>query len=78
MRIVVVFPWPQGGLPEAEEAHRRSLATAAASPGHASARSARLVAQLDGAPVTVFAFDVVGARIKHISVPEKLRAWTTG
>ncbi|MFN8637221.1 MAG: aspartate/glutamate racemase family protein [Chloroflexota bacterium] len=33
MRIVVVFPWPQGGLPEAEEAHRRALATAAASPG---------------------------------------------
>jgi hypothetical protein len=36
------------------------------------------VAQLDGATVTAFAFDVAGARIEHISVPEKLSAWTTG
>src|SRR5215207_7101837 len=33
MRIVVVFPWSPGSLPEAEEAHRQALATAAASPG---------------------------------------------
>ena len=33
MRIVVVFPWSPGSLPEAEEADRRALATAAASPG---------------------------------------------
>lgn len=33
MRIVVVFPWAQGSLSEAEEAHRRTLAKAAASPG---------------------------------------------
>lgn len=33
MRIVVVFPWARGGLPEEEEAHRRALVTAAASPG---------------------------------------------
>src|SRR5215204_277556 len=33
MRIVVVSPWSPGSLPEAEEAHRRALATAAASPG---------------------------------------------
>jgi RNA polymerase sigma factor (sigma-70 family) len=40
-----------------------------------------LVAQLDGATVTVYAFDVVGDRIKHIWAvrnPEKLRTWTTG
>ncbi|WAL67908.1 RNA polymerase sigma factor SigJ [Amycolatopsis cynarae] len=40
-----------------------------------------LVAQLDGVTVTVYAFDVVGDRIKHIWVvrnPEKLRLWTTG
>jgi RNA polymerase sigma factor (sigma-70 family) len=40
-----------------------------------------LVAQQDGAIVTVFAFDVAGDRIKHIWVvrnPEKLRPWTTG
>ncbi|MEU6720989.1 RNA polymerase sigma factor SigJ [Nonomuraea sp. NPDC046802] len=39
-----------------------------------------LVAEQDGAIVTVFAFDVVGDRIKHIWVicnPEKLRHWTT-
>jgi RNA polymerase sigma-70 factor (ECF subfamily) len=39
-----------------------------------------LVAQQDGVTVTVFAFDVVGDRIKHIWVirnPEKLRPWTT-
>jgi RNA polymerase sigma factor (sigma-70 family) len=38
-----------------------------------------LVAQRDGVIVTVFAFDVVGDRIKHIWVvrnPEKLRPWT--
>ncbi|MCW2627715.1 RNA polymerase sigma factor SigJ [Mycobacterium sp.] len=38
-----------------------------------------LVAQLDGATVTVFAFDVAGERIKHIWAvrnPEKLRTWT--
>jgi len=38
-----------------------------------------LVAQQDGAIVTVFAFDVAGDRIKHIWVvrnPEKLRPWT--
>jgi Asp/Glu/hydantoin racemase len=33
MRIVVVFPWARGGLPEEEEAHRRGLVTAAAAPG---------------------------------------------
>ena len=33
MRIVVVFPWARGGLPETEEAHRRALVMAAASPG---------------------------------------------
>jgi allantoin racemase len=33
MRIVVVFPWTRGSLPEAEEAHRRALVTAAAAPG---------------------------------------------
>jgi RNA polymerase sigma factor (sigma-70 family) len=40
-----------------------------------------LVAQQDGATVTVFAFDVAGDRIKHIWVvrnPQKLRRWTTG
>ena len=40
-----------------------------------------LVAQLDGATVTVFAFDIAGDRIKHIWAvrnPEKLRTWTTG
>jgi len=40
-----------------------------------------LVAQRDGATVTVFAFDVAGDRIKHIWAvrnPEKLRPWTTG
>jgi RNA polymerase sigma factor (sigma-70 family) len=40
-----------------------------------------LVAQQDGRTVTVFAFDIVGDRIKHIWVvrnPEKLRPWTTG
>ena len=40
-----------------------------------------LVAQLDGATVTVYAFDVAGDRIKHIWAvrnPEKLRTWTTG
>jgi RNA polymerase sigma factor (sigma-70 family) len=39
-----------------------------------------LVAQQDGVTVTVFAFDVVDDRIRHIWVvrnPEKLRAWTT-
>jgi RNA polymerase sigma-70 factor, ECF subfamily len=38
-----------------------------------------LVAQQDGVTVTVFAFDIVGDRIKHIWVvrnPEKLRPWT--
>jgi allantoin racemase len=33
MRIVVVLPWAQGSLSEEEEAHRRALARAAASPG---------------------------------------------
>ncbi len=40
-----------------------------------------LIAQQDGITVTVFAFDVADARIKHIWVvrnPEKLRHWTTG
>ncbi|MBB4778384.1 sigma factor-like helix-turn-helix DNA-binding protein [Actinomadura livida] len=40
-----------------------------------------LVAEQDGAVVTVFAFQVTGDRIKHIWVirnPEKLRTWTTG
>jgi RNA polymerase sigma factor (sigma-70 family) len=40
-----------------------------------------LVAQLDGATVTVYAFDVAGDRIKRIWAirnPEKLRTWTTG
>jgi RNA polymerase sigma factor (sigma-70 family) len=39
-----------------------------------------LVAELDGAIVTVFAFDVADARIKRIWAirnPEKLRTWTT-
>jgi RNA polymerase sigma factor (sigma-70 family) len=39
-----------------------------------------LVAQQDGATVTVFAFEVAGDRIKHIWVvrnPEKLGRWTT-
>ncbi len=39
-----------------------------------------LVAQQDGITVTVFAFDVVGDRIKHIWAirnPDKLRPWTT-
>jgi RNA polymerase sigma factor (sigma-70 family) len=38
-----------------------------------------LVAQQDGVTVTVFAFDVVGDRVKHIWAqrnPEKLRPWT--
>jgi RNA polymerase sigma-70 factor (ECF subfamily) len=38
-----------------------------------------LVAEHDGVPVTVFAFDLAGDRIKHIWVvrnPEKLRPWT--
>src|SRR5215212_11306579 len=35
MRIVVVFPWADGSLSDAEEAHRRALATAAAAPGTA-------------------------------------------
>jgi len=33
MRIVVIFPWAQGSLSEDEEAHRRGLVRAAASPG---------------------------------------------
>ena len=40
-----------------------------------------LVAQQDGVIVTVFAFEVVDDRIKHIWVvrnPEKLRRWATG
>ncbi|HEY4315169.1 MAG TPA: RNA polymerase sigma factor SigJ [Actinomycetes bacterium] len=40
-----------------------------------------LVAQQDGATVTVFAFGLAGDRIKHIWVarnPEKLRTWTRG
>jgi RNA polymerase sigma-70 factor (ECF subfamily) len=40
-----------------------------------------LVAQLDGATVAVFAFEVAGGKIKHIWTvlnPEKLRPWTTG
>jgi RNA polymerase sigma factor (sigma-70 family) len=40
-----------------------------------------LVAQLDGATVTVCAFDVAGDRIKRIWAvrnPEKLRTWTAG
>ncbi|MGH3735340.1 MAG: RNA polymerase sigma factor SigJ [Micromonosporaceae bacterium] len=40
-----------------------------------------LVAQQDGVTVAVFAFEVVGDRIKHIWAvrnPEKLRPWTTG
>jgi RNA polymerase sigma factor (sigma-70 family) len=40
-----------------------------------------LVAQRDGVTVTVFAFDVIGNRIKHIWVvrnPEKLRPWMAG
>jgi hypothetical protein len=35
--------------------------------------------QVDGVTVTVFAFDVVADRIKHIWAvrnPEKLRSWT--
>ncbi|MDT5243199.1 MAG: hypothetical protein QOD36_575 [Mycobacterium sp.] len=40
-----------------------------------------LVAQLDGATVTVYAFDVAGDRIKRmwaIRNPDKLGIWTTG
>jgi RNA polymerase sigma-70 factor (ECF subfamily) len=40
-----------------------------------------LVAQQDGATVTVFAFDLAGDRIKHIWAvrnPGKLRPWTNG
>ena len=40
-----------------------------------------LVAQQDGVTVTVYAFDIVGDRIKHLWAvrnPEKLRPWTTG
>jgi hypothetical protein len=40
-----------------------------------------LVAQLSGATVTVFAFDIADDRIKRIWAvrnPEKLRSWTTG
>ncbi|MGH3679038.1 MAG: RNA polymerase sigma factor SigJ [Natronosporangium sp.] len=40
-----------------------------------------LAAQQDGVTVTVFAFDVVGDRIRHIWAvrnPDKLRPWTTG
>jgi RNA polymerase sigma factor (sigma-70 family) len=40
-----------------------------------------LVAQVDGATVTVYAFDVVDDRIKRIWAvrnPEKLRTWTSG
>ncbi len=40
-----------------------------------------LVAEQDGVPVTVLAFDFAGDRIKHIWAvrnPEKLRAWTMG
>jgi hypothetical protein len=40
-----------------------------------------LVAEQDGAIVTVFAFDVAGDRIRHIWAvrnPEKLRRWTAG
>jgi RNA polymerase sigma-70 factor (ECF subfamily) len=39
-----------------------------------------LVAQLDGATMAVYAFDVAGGRIKHIWAilnPGKLRRWTT-
>jgi RNA polymerase sigma-70 factor, ECF subfamily len=40
-----------------------------------------LVAQLDGAIVAVYAFDIADGRIKHIWAvlnPDKLRPWTTG
>jgi RNA polymerase sigma factor (sigma-70 family) len=40
-----------------------------------------LVAQLDGATVAVYAFDVAGGKIKHIWAvlnPDKLQPWTTG
>ena len=40
-----------------------------------------LVAQQDGVTVTVYAFDIVGDRIKRLWAvrnPEKLRPWTTG
>jgi RNA polymerase sigma factor (sigma-70 family) len=40
-----------------------------------------LVGQLDGATVTVFAFDIAGDQVKHIWAvrnPEKLRPWTMG
>ena len=40
-----------------------------------------MVAQLDGVTVAVYAFDIVGDRIKHIWAvlnPDKLRPWTTG
>jgi RNA polymerase sigma factor (sigma-70 family) len=40
-----------------------------------------LVAQLDGTTVTVYAFDIVGDRIRRIWAvrnPEKLRTWTAG
>jgi RNA polymerase sigma-70 factor (ECF subfamily) len=40
-----------------------------------------LVVELDGVIVTVFAFEIVGDRIRHIWAvrnPEKLRPWTAG
>jgi len=40
-----------------------------------------LVAQQDGATVTVYAFDIAGDRITHIWAvrnPDKLRPWMTG
>ena len=40
-----------------------------------------LIAQQDGATVTVFAFDIAGGRITHIWAvrnPDKLRPWTAG
>ncbi|MFJ8804000.1 RNA polymerase sigma factor SigJ [Streptomyces sp. NPDC102487] len=81
--LAPTFPHPIHGGPQVarawiEIAHRRPgdmvflERTVNGQPG--------LVAELDGAIVTVFAFDVADDRIKHIWVvrnPEKLRHWTT-
>ncbi|TDC62415.1 sigma-70 family RNA polymerase sigma factor [Actinomadura sp. GC306] len=82
--LAVTFPSPIEGGEQiahawAELAHRRTddmallERTVNGQPG--------LVAEQDGAVVTVFAFQVMGDRIKYIWVirnPEKLRTWTTG
>jgi RNA polymerase sigma factor (sigma-70 family) len=64
--LAEVFSRAQGNLPLLER-------TVNGQPG--------LVAQQDGVPITVFAFDVAHDRIKHIWAvrnPEKLRPWMAG